>query len=499
MDRSDVVATTACVWAVVAWRAWRRAEPRSYRSYLLLLGHALLVIVALASKEVSIVLPAVLAAWAVFEGDLAATRRRCLVTIVPAAAISGIYFVARHAVLERYAHGQSATELSLDPLRFVTSLAWYLRNAWPLSINSSLRQVPIAEAKSVGVLLTSIATLAIAVLVGVWALRRRHVALGALMAWMLLGLVPVLMTRDIAVPTADDRYSLANRWLYFSLGPLLVVFALLAMEGLRYLRERSRSPAAARASTAVVMIMIAGWATVMLARSAADREWISSEMAMVNAEDHIFYQSIPPQFRTRFDDCRHEQRAMITALWRQQPAEAAERGPSALARCPDDAEVKLFYLDALVQLKRYEEAEGLARDLVRSPPRDARNHGRIAFLAGVTLLERGDTAGARPLLVKAVSLGYAKCGIFVDLAQEAEARGRFVEAASALETAFQCGGRRDVSLRVAEAILLYYAGERDTARKVLNSLAGLTLSGDLAARVQSLQQALDAETTGKMN
>ena len=47
--------------------------------------------------------------------------------------------------------------------------------------------------------------------------------------------------------------------------------------------------------------------------------------------------------------------------------------------------------------------------------------------------------------------------------------------------------------------MLYDAGERDMARNVLNSLAGLPLSGDLAARMQSLQQAPDAEATGKMN
>lgn len=113
------------------------------------------------------------------------------------------------------------------------------------------------------------------------------------------------------------------------------------------------------------------------------------------------------------------------------------------------------------------------------------------------LLERGDTAGAKPLLVKAVSFGYANCQIFVRLAQAAQAKGRIVEAAFDLETAFQCGGSKDASLRVTAAVWLYDAGERDAAHSVLGSMAGLPLSGDQVAQVQSLQQALDSEATGK--
>jgi hypothetical protein len=174
------------------------------------------------------------------------------------------------------------------------------------------------------------------------------------------------------------------------------------------------------------------------------------------------------------------------------PSDAATRGKSALDRCANDADVQLYYLDALVQLRRFEEAEPLARRLVAAPPRDLRNHGRLALLAGTTLLERGDTAAAKPLVEKAVRLGLGGCKSFTVLAEVAKAHGRVLEAAQHLETAFQCGGGKDASLRVAAATWLLQAGERTEARRVLAGVRGLSLSDDQADQVSALLRELGA-------
>jgi len=236
--------------------------------------------------------------------------------------------------------------------------------------------------------------------------------------------------------------------------------------------------------------LVVAWAVLMLARSTADRAELASDLAMLDNEDRIFYRQIPERFRTHWDDCRHEQRVLVKALMQGRASEAAGRGGAALERCPDDPDVQLYVLDALVQLRQFQEAEPLALKLVASPPRDLRNHGRLAFLAGVTLLNRGETLRAKPLLEKAVRLGQTSCRSFIALAEAAKARGRVVEAAAHLETAFQCSGGKDASLRVAAATWLLDAGEREPAHRALAGLRGLSLSDDQAQQVTALRRAL---------
>jgi len=494
MARSDVVATAASIWAVVCFLAWRRATVRT-QVRLWAVAHASCVVLAVASKEVAIVLPAVLASWALLEGDGRRERRRYLWTLVPSTAIAVTYYLVRRALLERVATGLSATELAIDPLRIVTGLGTYLRSGFPFAIVSGVREVPIAEAKSAFVLVQNLATLALAAAAVAWALRRRRGSLVALVGWAVVGLAPVLVTRGIAVPTAPDRYSHADRWLYYSLGPLVLAYSILGAQIGRWALARLEPKLGLRQRGIEIVLAaaVAAWAVVMLMRSGADRAELASDLAMIDNEDRVFYQGIPDRFRTHWDDCRHEQRILVKALMREKPAEALERGASAIERCPDDSDVQLYYLDALVQLRRFQEAEPFARRLVASPPRDLRNHGRLAYLAGVTFLQLGDTAAARPQLERAVRMGRASCKAFVALAEAAKARGRILEAVEHLETAYRCGGEHDASLRVAAATWLTNAKELDRARRVLDSLSGASLSPDQRNQVEALRLELGSE------
>jgi tetratricopeptide (TPR) repeat protein len=484
MARSDVAASTASVWAVVCWREWRERS----RVWPWAAAHTLLVTIAVGSKEVAIVLPAVLMVWAALERDFAKERRERLLSLAPATAVALGYYGLRHVILERQAHGLSATALAFDPLRLATGVAWYLRSGFPFRLASGLREVPIAEAESGAGLASTALTLGLALALAIRAARRGQTAFVALGCWALLGLSPVLLTRDIAVPSAPDRFSLADRWLYFSLGPLVVAYVSAGAELWAWMRQRWA--ARARALEIGGPSLVAVWAAVLLWRSNADRAELASDLAMLDNEDRVFYQQIPEPFRTHWDECRHEQRILVKALMQGRASDAAAEGARSLKRCGEDPDVALYYLDALVQLRRFEDAEPLARRLVESPPKDIRNHGRLAFLAGETLLERGDTSAAAPLLEKAVRLGQATCRSFISLAEAAKARGRVVEAAGHLETAYQCGGRRDASLRVAAATWLVEAGERKRAERALDGIRGLSLTRDQAEQVSALLRAL---------
>lgn len=489
MARSDVVVSAGGIWAVLAWRAWRRAASARARS--IAIGtHVLALAVALGSKESAVVLPAVMLVWSVLDGDLRGGQRRRLASLLPSALLAIGYFVLRRVILERHAPGLSSTTLALDPLRLATGLAWYLRSSFPLRLDSSVREIPIAEAKSAGIVASTLITLVLLGLAAWWAARRRQAGLGTLLVWAILGVAPVLFTSNIAVPSAPDRYSLADRWLYFSLGPLVVAQVSVAVQLWEWLGRRLGESVLPRLFASVGAASVAAWVVVMLVRSSADRAELASDLALLDNEDRVFYQQIPARFRSGFDECRHEERVLVKALMQGRPADAAERATRARELCPDHPALGLYQLDALVQLRRFEAAEPVARRLLETPPRDVRNHGRLAYLAGVTLLERGDTQAAAPLFESAVRLGHASCRSFIVLAEAAKARKRIVEAAGHLEKAYQCGGGKDPSLRVAAATWLFEAGEAEAARAALSSLQGLALSEDQAAQVGMLSRAL---------
>jgi tetratricopeptide (TPR) repeat protein len=227
----------------------------------------------------------------------------------------------------------------------------------------------------------------------------------------------------------------------------------------------------------------------MLLRSTADRAELASDLAMLDNEDRVFYFAIPEQYRSDWDECRHQERLLAKASLHQLPGRVLELAPTALERCPQP-EVRLYQLEALVQLGRYEQAEPVARQLIAAAPHDRRSHGRIAALAGVTLLERGYTLEAKPLIEMAVRLGTLTCASFIQLAEAARRNARPVEAAEHAESAYVCGGRRDPSLLVAAATWLTAAGERARALSVLARIRGLGLTPDQAEQVAALERSL---------
>ncbi len=479
MARSDVVVAACMTWSVVAWLAWREGGSR-HRAWAAL--HVVATLFALGSKESAITLPLVLAAWSVLEGDLAADKRRRLWTVAPALALGVIYFIVRRALLEGEAKGLAGTTLALDAVRIFTGLGAYLWNTFPLSLSSGVRDVSFAEARG-GLSLARAAVAWVGLVAAlVWAFRHRERKLVALLFWVVAGVLPVLVARDISVIDVTGKYPLADRWLACSLGPALVVWVLLAKRALERL-SYERAPAVALACVGV-------WALLVLVRSQADRKEFASDLAMLENEDRVFYAAVPERYRTDEDRCRFRERKVVRALMKKEPERVVALAPKAVAVCGDKPEVLANWLGALVELGRFRDGEPLAAKLAKHPPRDTRSHAQVALDVGLTFAENGKPRRAVPMLGRAVQLGAIQCRAFVPLAERARRAHLAEVAATYAQAAYACGGGRDASLLLAGATWLVAAGDTARASRLIAALHDRALTPDQAAQRAALLQAL---------
>ncbi len=479
MARSDVVAATCMTWAVVAWLAWREGGPHRRAWAALHVGATL---IALGSKETAIALPLVVTAWSLLERD-----RKRLWTLLPAVGLGVVYFIVRHALLEREATGLSATALTLDPVRLFSGLGAYLWNTFPLLLSSGVRDISLTEARGAAALARAAVAIALLAVLVTWAVRRRERAALALSFWVVAGVAPVLVARDISVIGVTGKVPLADRWLACSLGPALVVWVLIACRAIERFAN-ARRPAIAAACVA------GSWAVLMLVRSGADRAEFASDVAMLDNEDRAFYFAVPERYRTDEDRCRYRERKLVRALAHKQPDRVPALARSAVAICGKKPEVLADWLDALVELGRFRDAEPIARELSVHPPRDARSHGHVALMAGISFAESGEPGRAAPLLARAAGLGAISCAGLVPLAERARRARHPAVAATYVEAAYACGGGRDASLLLAGATWLVAAGDSARAARLIAALDGRALGDDQAAQRAALQRALDSGT-----
>jgi hypothetical protein len=467
MARSDVVAASSVVGSVIGWLAWRRTGRLGWAAL-----HVIAAATAVGSKEQAAFLPALLALRVLIEGGFARERWRAFLPVVPAAVVVAGYLLVRQAVLA--AAGMPGGALAIDPVRIAGGLSLYLTNTWPLALSSSVRDVSLAEARSGGFLLRAAVVAAVALAVGISSHRRRDADALTLLAWALLALSPVLLTRDIFVPTEQAKYSLADRWLLHALAPATLLWLHLA---------RQLGASAER----VVLAAGTGWGLVMLAGATPARAEFATEAAMLGNEDRVFYLAVPPQYRTPEDRCRYKQRKVVRASFRGDHAAIPDLSRDAMAACGDRPEIAVELLRALVASNRLDEAEPIARRLAEHPPVDRRSHAELARLVGIVLANRKAQpgAGASPPAVD--------CRSFIARAEAARAAGDIKEAVAQIDHAFTCGGERDSSLLVAAATWLVASGDGAAARAVLRRLEGRTLGEDQSAQVAALDRAIKGE------
>ena len=458
MARSDVMCASATIWAIAGWYRWWLGGGRGWAAL-----HVLAVAVALGSKETGVMIAPVLTLWSLLRWRLAGADRalpgrvrRAALRLLPVWALSAAALAARARILAEPAGGDGLAGALADPLRILASLARYLQNLLPFRLSSSVRNLPQAEAESLGFLLPALLTLAAAGALLVWLLRRRSADALGLAGWLLLALAPVLAVAEISVPGVAGKYPLADRWLYHALAAASLLAAL----------AFSRLPA--RFVQTAVLAAAAVWAmAVILVNESVRAEYVSS-LSMLDTEDRAVYHATPPEFRTAEDECRFLDRQQLRAADAGELATALTLADQALAQCRDDLPTRTLYrFAALVGLRRFEEARPLAEKLLEQPPADPRSHARLTYLAGVALLETGSPEPAQRWLLASRELGNQSCSVDGQLARAALASLRPDLASQRLEAAYDCGGGADPSLLFGAARWSVYAGEPARARKLL--------------------------------
>jgi tetratricopeptide (TPR) repeat protein len=311
----------------------------------------------------------------------------------------------------------------------------------------------------------------------VCAKRRDKVSL-FLFAWAVAALAPVLLTRDISVPTEAMKLAFADRWAFHALAPSLLLWLRLA-EG--------ATPAAFRV---VAPVATAGAVLLLLVGSGPTRGEFGSEFAMLGNEDRVYYLSAPRRFRTSEDRCRFKERKVARATLLRAEPQIPGFVEDALAICGERPELVLEELSSLVRLRRFAEAVPVARRLLAAPPPDPRSNAEVSHLAGVALVETGKYDEGEALLLKALKLGSTDCRVYVELAEAAHRREQAPEAAERLEAAFRCSGARDASLLIMAATWLVEAGRYHPAAELLTRAHGLALTSDQAAQAEDLRRTI---------
>ncbi|MCC6217696.1 MAG: hypothetical protein IT376_22750 [Polyangiaceae bacterium] len=484
MARSDVVAATASAWAVLGWLAWRaRAEARGW-----LAVHVAATLAALASKEASVALAPALVAWALLRGDWRRGERRRLWTLAPVLGLTALYLPLRRHLLERVATGLAEGGATLDPLRLYAGLGIYARNVWPLSLESTVRDVSIAEAMSAGFALLTVPSLAALAGLVVLAARRREQELLALLAWALLALAPVLVAERIWVPAVEGKLPFADRWLFHALTPSTLA-CWFAWE--RWASRPVTEWLGARHARAALALCAAGWAGVVTWRTLPARAELANERAMLDNEDRLYYFAVPAEYRTREDQCRFYQRRVVRARAAGRDAEVVDAAREVERHCSDAPDVQIDVLATLLRQQRREEAVALARKLLARPPADRRGHAQLAELAGSALLAGGYPGEAEPLFVQALRLGGGSCRSWIAAGEAARASGQSSRAADHLERAWECGKKADPSLLLAAATWLVEAhGDAARIGGLLDRAASSRLEPDQAAQLATLRAAL---------
>jgi Fe2+ transport system protein FeoA len=417
MARSDVVCVAASLAALLGWLRWSRGEGRGWL-WFSLAGWCL----ALGSKESSV---AILPALGVNAAATAWWRTRGwrahVGALAPFAALAALAALGRALVLGP----DSASSITIDPLRIGVGLAESIRAAVPGPLETNLRSLGRAEAASLPVLMRSLVTLAVAGGAFALALRRRHAGALTVLVWGVAALAPVLMVGEVHVPGAAGKIALADRW--------VLPAAAAAAIWIPWALARPVSPRAFGLSAA----MIAAWALLVVALSPAVHERYANELALLGVEDRD-YLATPAEHRTRQDDCRARERAVVRAVGRRAWEEVLARTGTHDAGCASDLDQGFNRLVALDAIGDFPAAATLSEALVRSPQLDQRHRLPLLHLRGRALVQTGRVEAGLAALRAARTAGLQACGLLVDEAEALAKLGRRRDAEAAVAAARAC-------------------------------------------------------------
>lgn len=344
--------------------------------------------------------------------------------------------------------------LEFDPKRIFGSLGLYLVNLQPLNWASSVRDIASAEIGDVSFLLKTIASFVVYVFIGIYFLKKRADVALCCWAWILLALAPVLVVGRIHVPQLANQYSLADRWLYHSLGPACIVWVALIKLALNRKWQRG------------VMGLVFFWAFLMLGSSNRMRSGFANEMAFLENEDRVYFQNLPEAYRSEEDYCRHWDRQAVKSIWLKKYHEA-------LGWLDKAGECKMYRWERMrnrfsvfVALNDFQRASKLIPKLFEQKASDRRFYPLLTQQAGEVYFRVGEYENARFLLERAFQFGLRSCRIELMYAQSNEKLKLFSEAARSFESAFSCHKNDDVSLLFKAIEMWMKAGQKDHVQRL---------------------------------
>jgi NADH:ubiquinone oxidoreductase subunit K len=413
MARSDVVATAAALWSLVAFGHWLH-RPTPWR----MAAVCGTLVLALGSKEASVGLVVVMAAWRWRSLTPAAPPWRS--TLLPAALTTLAYLILRAWVLR----GHASTRLDVQPLRWLGALGGYAQGLLPGRMQTGLGNLPVAWATSTAFVVSAGVAVTLWILWLVWAWRRARLDLVALL-WLAVSLAPVVLVGQLHVPNTVGKIALADRWLLPAAVAMQVLLALAL--------SRLVAPRLAHAA----MLVAAAWLAVRAADVPRAHASYADEVALMALEEANL-QRLPAHLRTDSDACRAATRAMVRAGQQGRPAEVLALATQLPPACRGEPEVQFNRVAALVGMGRFAEAVDSGLQLLGSARLEPRFATAAQALVGRAEAALGRCAQAGPRLRAALRGGSEDCQVPVELGRCVAQTGQIGEAAEYWEQAAGC-------------------------------------------------------------
>ena len=470
MARSDVVAMTGMIWAVLFWLlGWKTGRHRWLVPQLLALA------LALGSKELAVVTPAVFAGFWVADRGWSAGWRRGLIALGPAILLGAAYLLTRAIVL-----GPSGgIGVTIEPFRWFAAGGMYLGGLIPFRVSTGVRNLPAIEAASAAAVLQAVAAWGIAFGITGWLALRSRGGL-PLAAWMALVMAPVLLVGAINVPHVDGKFPMADRWLFHAVAPASILWV--------YIVREFSSPWVGR----VGAVGLAVWVVFSLAMSAETHHWYQSSETLMELEDRR-YAATPDRFRTAQDDCAAFERRLLADMRASGDAPVPDI-EARLAefhdelRCEDARDIHFNLASYYVRIRDYARARPLLLGLLADGQTD-RSEGMLRLLVGIVEVRAGDPATGLAFLGDARYLGLDDCRIPMEEALALRGLGRLAESAQAFEAAYRCRsskeGIQDPNLLFAATILHAQTGAMETADGLARELERIEMPAALRAAFES--------------
>lgn len=418
--RSDLVCGAGVIWSLIGWLQWRNGVKFG------LLIHVVAAVIAFGSKETAVVLPLVLACWALFAETANRPRstRHLLQGLWPACAVLMVYLVMRWLALDRSVHGG----LNLSAIHLLAVAGSYAQGLLPLPLESTVRNLSPSELTSLWCIVRgTLALLLFLVTVGLaWRYHRFGIGLAA---WASGSLLLVILPTKLNVPGAREMTAVADRWLLHAVAASAIA---LALAGSHLVTSKLLQRAAS--------FLAGGWTVLSVALGPTLHADYKGETALLDLEDRDYLET-PEEYRSSFETCRFIERGLIRARLEGHNDQVLTLAAILEQRGCSMTNANVTALTALAQAGDFSRARIFADRILEGKGVYGRRL-RVLPWIGLVLLNTGDPRRAAVVLEEARKRTIDECFILPMLAQARANLGEQAVAARLLEEARHCAATR---------------------------------------------------------